>query len=145
VAAAAFAVTIFGALAWKSVAIRTADSSEALRRFTSVRASFPTGPPLVQRDASGRFVRREETAGSVQPVTRLRVMAYSASQERLVEADVPLWFFRIKGPAAQMALRGTNFDLETLGLTAADLERAGATIVLDETRNNGDRVLAWTQ
>ena len=40
--------------------------------------------------------------------------------------------------------RGTGFDLERLGLTAADLERAGAGVVIDEIGNNGDRLLAWT-
>jgi hypothetical protein len=139
------AVAIFAALAWRSVAIRTANSSEARRRFAQVRAGFAMTMPLVQRDASGRFVRREDTAGPRQPATELRVMAYVTSQERLVEADVPLWFFHIKGPAAQIALRGTSFDLETLGLTATDLERAGATIVLDESRPDGDQLLAWTQ
>jgi hypothetical protein len=73
------------------------------------------------------------------------VLAYRASEERLVEADVPLLFLRVKGPAVAFALRGTNFDLESLGLTAADLVDAGPGIVLDETRGNGDRVLAWTQ
>jgi hypothetical protein len=31
------------------------------------------------------------------------------------------------------------------GLTASDLERVGTRIILDETRDDGDRVLAWTQ
>ena len=144
VAAASVGLAVFAALAWRSVTIRTADQSEALRRFTAVRAGFTTAP-LVHRDSAGRFVRRNPTTESQPPATRLRVMLYRAEQERLVEADVPLWFFRIKGPAAEMALRGTSFDLETLGLTATDLERVGATIVLDETRDNGDRILAWTQ
>jgi hypothetical protein len=51
----------------------------------------------------------------------------------------------MKGPAAQIALRGTDFDPATLGLTAAELERAGAVVVLDEARDNGDRILAWTE
>jgi hypothetical protein len=58
---------------------------------------------------------------------------------------VPLWFLRVKGPAAQVALRGTGFDLEALGLTADDLARSGIGVVLDDARENGDRVLAWTE
>ena len=45
----------------------------------------------------------------------------------------------------QFALRGTSIDFKSLGVTAADLERSGAAVVLDETRSNGDRILAWTE
>lgn len=73
------------------------------------------------------------------------MLAYLVREERLVEADVPLWFVGVKGPAMQFALRGTSIDFASLGLTAADLERAGSAVVLDETRGNGDRILVWTE
>jgi len=63
---------------------------------------------------------------------------------RLVRADVPFWFLRVKGPALRYAVRDTSLDLDALNLTARDLEDAGASIVLDETRSNGDRLLVWT-
>ena len=62
-----------------------------------------------------------------------------------MEVDVPLWFVGVKGPAMQFALRGTSIDFQSLGVTAAELQRAGAAVVLDETRSNGDRILAWTE
>jgi hypothetical protein len=100
---------------------------------------------LVQRDASGHFARRNPPRRSEPTPTQLRVVAYRASAERLATADVPLWFLRVKGPAVQFAFRGTGFDLESLGLTADDLAQSGIGVVLDETRENGDRVLAWTE
>jgi hypothetical protein len=72
-------------------------------------------------------------------------MAYHAGTRRLVTADVALWFLKLKGPAAQIALRDTGFDLERLGLTAAELARHGPAVLVDSTRANGDRLLAWTQ
>jgi hypothetical protein len=75
----------------------------------------------------------------------MRVLAYRRPEQRLVRADVPLWFLKLKGPAVQYALRGTGLDLERLGVTPADLERYGACVVLDETRANGDRLLVWTE
>ena len=60
-------------------------------------------------------------------------------------ASVPFWFLKLKGPAAQMALRGTGLDLEYLGLAAGDLERYGPALVIDHTRPSGDRLLVWTQ
>lgn len=57
---------------------------------------------------------------------------------------MPLWFFKVKGPALRYAVRDTSLDLDALNLTATDLENAGASVVLDETRSNGDRLLVWT-
>ena len=72
------------------------------------------------------------------------MLAYHASGQELVRADVPFWFFKAKRPAVQYALRGTDFDLAALNLTPSELNAAGACVVLDEVRPNGDRLLAWT-
>ena len=42
-------------------------------------------------------------------------------------------------------MRDTGFDVDALKLTASDLERAGARVILDETRPGGDRLLVWTE
>jgi len=55
--AASVGLTIFGALAWRAVTIQRTDTSDAQRRFTSVRHRLPAAAPLVHRDPSGRFVR----------------------------------------------------------------------------------------
>lgn len=138
-------LSIFGALAWRAVTIRHADASEGLRRFATIRARLPASMPMVRRDGSGRFVRREGGSRQGANATRLRVVAYRVAEERLVEANVPIWFIGVKGPAVQLALRRTNVDFESLGATAADLERAGTAVVLDATYSNGDRILAWTE
>jgi hypothetical protein len=144
-AAVSLGLSLFAALAWRAVTVSRADAAASAERFGNIRSRLRDSPPLVEREASGRLVRRERPPGRNGAPTRLRVLAYRAPAEGLVEADVPFWFFKVKGPAVQFALRGTGFDLESLGLTAADLERAGAGIVIDESRDNGDRVLAWTE
>ena len=77
-------------------------------------------------------------------VMSIHVLVYQTSQRRLARADVPLWFLRIRGPALECAFRGTGFDIRELGLAASDLERYGACLLIDETRDNGDRLLVWT-
>jgi hypothetical protein len=77
--------------------------------------------------------------------TQLRVLAYRAPQQRLVHADVPFWFLKVKGPAVRYALRDTGLDLDRLDVSLADLERYGVCLILDETRANGDRLLVWTE
>ena len=135
----------FGLLAWRAVTIGQMDPQDATQRFTDALADIESRTPLVALDASGRFVRRASSpTGGARPA-RLYVLAYRAPEQRFVSADVPLWFYKVKGPAVRYALGETNFDLQAPGLTATDLEQAGAGVVLDETRANGDRVLAWTR
>ena len=106
----------------------------------------PGADPLLTLDDAGRVVRRQEppASGRSRP-TRLGVLAYRARDQRLVTADVPFWFFRLKGPAAQFAVRGTGLDLERLQITPADLERHGPAVVIDHTNRDGDRLLVWAE
>lgn len=78
-------------------------------------------------------------------IRRFRVLVYQSAEERLVAADVPFWFFKLKGAAAQYAVRGTGLDLERLRITGADLERYEPSVVIDHVRPNGDRLLVWTE
>jgi len=138
--------TIFGVLVSRAVTVEQADAPEALRRFAAVRSALGQSPPLLTLDESGNVTRRAEPPGTF-PVRphRLAVLTYQAGERRLVSADVPFWFFKLKGPAAQYAVRGTGLDFTRLQITAADLERHGPAVVVDHTRANGDRLLVWTE
>jgi hypothetical protein len=138
-------LAVLGTMLWRAVSIETQVSAQAHERFDSIRAEFPSALPLVRRDETGRFVRTDGSGRDISsPARRLRVVAYHASTHRLVSADIPIWFIRIKGPVAAYALRDTGFDLEILGLTASDLARSGAGLVIDESRGE-DALLAWTE
>lgn len=146
VIAALAGFAIFGMLAWRAVTVEEADAPEALRRFSEIRARLGGGEPLLTLDQAGNVVRRAEPpARAPRPLRRLAVLAYQSGDERLVTADVPFWFFRLKGPAAQYLVRGTGLDLERLEITAADLERYDPSVVIDHARPNGDRLLVWTE
>ncbi len=140
--------SIFGSLVYRAVSVEEASSSLALARFAAVRGKFADQAPMLEVDASGRITRSKAApaAGSVVPrVTRLEVLGYRAAEERLVAAHVPFWFFSMKGPALQFAVRDTGLDLERLRLTARDLSRHGPGLVLDQIRPNGDRLLVWAE
>jgi len=127
----------FGIVLWGSVQVDQADAADARRRFEEVRHDFPS-PPLIAWDAGGRLTRNAPRAARGPRPSQLHVLVYRLREERLVQADAPLWFYKMKGSAVNYALRGTGFDLAALGLTAAGLEEAGAGLVVDETRTNGD-------
>jgi hypothetical protein len=147
VAAAALAsIGIFGFLGWQSVTVEPAAPDDALRRFAEIRSRLALTSPMLQIDATGGVTRRTAPPeAATVPPTRLRVLAYRAPQQRLVHADAPFWFLKMKGPAVRYALRDTGLDLDRLGVSPADLERYGICLILDETRKNGDRLLVWTE
>jgi hypothetical protein len=146
VVAALAGIATFGVLAWHGVTTERAEPDEALRRFEAIRRGLGSAEPILQIDEAGTVTRRPAPAlGQSAPPTRLVVLAYRAPEQRLVRADVPFWFLRLKGPAVQYALRGTGLDLEHLGVSPAELARYGACPILDETRTNGDRLLVWTE
>jgi len=144
--AAAIGVAIFAGMVWRATSTERAESSVAERRFAAQRAEIGPAEPLLKRDESGTLVRRQDapTAGEIRP-RHLRILAYWSRDSRLVQTEVPFWFFRLKGPALALALRRTGIDLEALGLTPADLARSGPGLVLDELRPGGDRLLVWLE
>lgn len=145
-AAAAFAgIAFFAFLAWRSVTVEQAAAGDAQRRFGEIRGGFAGTEPLLRVEADGAVVRRPEPGGTAKPPRQLHVLAYRVAQQRLARADISFWFLKVKGPAAQFALRGTGLDMQRLGVTPSDLQRCGVCLILDETRPNGDRLLVWTE
>jgi hypothetical protein len=136
---------IFGVMAWRAVDIVDAVPAEAGAQFDRARGRFGGEAPILAVDNQGRLVRRvTEPASPGAPITHLRVLSYRAAAGRLTRASVPLWFLKIKGPAAQLLLRDTGLDLAALRLTASDLEALGPAIILDRIGAAGDRMLVWT-
>jgi hypothetical protein len=145
-AGALIGFTIFGVLVYRAVTVEQADAPAALRRFAAIRAAVGAGAPLLTLDEAGRVTRRADPPASERArPTRLGVLAYRAHDERLIAVDIPFWFFKLKGPAAQFAVRGTGLDLERLQITAADLELHGPSVVIDQSSTTGDRLLVWTE
>ena len=146
VASAVGGVIIFGGLVWRAVTIEEAAPGKVSEEFAAARAALPVRAPLVDIDEQGHVTRREHVPDrSPQPISRFKAMAYQPRIGRMVRADVPFWFLKLKGPAARLALRDTGVDLERLGITPADLERYGPGIVVEKQGNSGSRLLVWTE
>ncbi len=144
---AVIGVAIFGVMVYRTSTVEHVELPAALRRFSAVRSALGPGEPLLTLDDEGRVIRRRdaaETAPATQ-LSRLKMYAYQSGEQRLVASDIPFWFFKLKGPAASVALSGSGLDFERLRITAADLERHGPAVVIDHARANGDRLLVWTE
>lgn len=145
-ALAAVGLSTFAALAWRSVRLEHAEPRQALRELESVRARLGGGPPRLARDDSGQWRRTGPLAATARrTAATLSVLAYQADSRRLTRAAVPLWFLDLKGPALQLALRGTTLDADALGLRAADLKQEGPALLVDESQPGGSWVLVWTE
>jgi hypothetical protein len=139
-------IAVFGLLVWRAVTIEEAARAVAERRIASVRRELPSKAPLIEVDDEGRLVRMSSSdQNSARPITRLKALAWRATDQRLVSADTPFWFFKLKAPAARYSRAETGFDLDRLGLTPADLERFGPAVIVDHTSRDGSRLLVWTE
>ena len=144
--AAAIGIVTFGALVYRAVDVERASAPEALERFETVQAASGTRLPLLTLDDDGNVIRREAPPTQApRTIRQLKALAYRADQQRLVSATVPFWFFKMKGPAAQLALKDTGLDLARLRITAADLAQHGPGLVINRASANGDRLLVWTE
>jgi hypothetical protein len=144
--AAVLGLTVFGFLAAQVTSVTKVDSIEASDSFQAVLDSLDSGPARLIRDETGKFTNNAVAApGPVTPPTKLGVLAFRVSDRRLIRSDIPFWFFRLKGTAAQFALRGSGFDMKKLGITPGDIARQGVGVILDETTARGDRLLVWAE
>jgi hypothetical protein len=146
VSAAVIGVGVFGAMVRRAVDVDEVGRPQAVRQFEEIRARVG-GPAMLVRDENGRLARHPATpVARDAPITRLYVWSYQAGLGRLVRVDIPFWFYKLKAPAAQLAVRNTGFDLEELGVTPAELERQGPVLLDDETSaTTGDLLMIWTE
>lgn len=146
IVAAVAGVSVFLTMAWNATTIEDAPVDAATARFGDVRRAFGDDEPLLVRRQDGSVVKRPTPPPrNSDTIEHLFVMAYDASTQRLIEVDVPFWFFKLKAPAAQFLVRGTGLDLNELGISGAELEAQGSCIVLDESTADGSRLLVWTE
>jgi hypothetical protein len=131
----AVGVTIFAVLAKRATEFETVDELEAGRHFEKTREQ-------ALADISVSLERARPSAPPTQP-TKIGLLLYVASEKRLVSAEVPFWFFRLKGDVIRLALEDSELDLKAHGATPKELARRGPGIVVDESRPSGDRYLLW--
>ena len=143
----ALGLFVFGLMAWNSVTVEPMEAESAASELEQLSAKVGSRSPLLRMDSDGELVRTEAAPdlADKRRLKRLRVVAYRAPNQQMVRAKAPFWFVRLKEPAVRLFLRGTGVDLKQLGITAAELQQAGPGLILDQTSENGDRVVVWTE
>ena len=123
-------------------------STEALRTFEGVRASFGAQRPLYELDQSDepRAVRPlRELPTSPKPSTNLWILAWDPGEERTVKLSLPFWMLRLGRHDVSVVKKDAGFNLEGLQLDVDELARVGPALVFEFRNHEGVRVLVWTE
>lgn len=104
-------LVIFGIMTWRSTSIDRLEPADAAQRLEAVRQRFGRAAPVLQLGADGTVIsRRPPNERPDAVISKIIVVTYDASAQRLTETRIPFWFFRIKAPAAEYAFGGTGLD-----------------------------------
>src|SRR5262245_39035731 len=102
-----------------------ASSSEAMRSFDAVRATFKDQKSLYEIDAQERphmtRATQELPTSTVKPQD-LRILAFDPEKQRLVRVSLPFWLLRMGRQKIDVMNGERGFDLERLNLDVAELE-----------------------
>lgn len=126
-------------------------SDGANQQFADARARFAGQPPLLElRKGSDEPVFHREVIPKTMPAAKLdtlRVLAYDARANKLVNVAIPMWLLRL-APSNKFSFlndNGIDLDSDRVHLTLDDLERRGPGLLLDQTDRRGAQVLIWTE
>ena len=138
-------MTVFVLMAQRMMSFDEVSAEEAETRFSEVRAGFGDDEPILVIYGDGEARLREDadlSEGEV-PAETLHLMLYNPP-EQLMAAQMPIWFFRLKGRAWLRVSGRGDVDLKEIGLDPADLKRMGPRLLFDGQTRDG-RMMMWTE
>lgn len=120
---------------------------EASREMDAIRARFGDQKPLIVVEGEGeaRVDLDGPPHGNGQPLDSLHIVTFDPGQGELVRFTVPFWLVRL-APDGKISI-GDDVLREVKGgerLTATELEAVGPALLIDERREDGHRVIVWT-
>jgi len=132
----------------KHIETRSASATSAAHEFELIRERFIAQKPLIELDERGRYLRSNPdrpVKPNTPPPDALNVLAFDPDDGRIVKVSIPFWLLRMKMRGTTIDFNGRRMDLDDLKLSVEDLERFGATLIVDHKSASGERVLVWSQ
>jgi hypothetical protein len=142
---------IIAVAAWFQQNVEVSEGSseqDAQHAFDEVRQRFGgRSPVLVLRDGRPEYSGGERPPDTATPgsLTTLQVLAWDATDRQLARVTVPFWLLRLKRGPIQFGTYASGLDARRINLTADDLEKFGAGILIDTDGPRGSHVIVWTQ
>lgn len=129
--------------------VRDALPPEAQRAFAAALVESGGGTPYIEVTAGGPVVHRDQEGNEPRGFATLKLLAWSATERKIVRVEYPRWFVWLKTSSA--------FNLGTiistvrrdwghldLSVTYRDLTLRGPGLLLDERMASGSRIMLWT-
>ena len=130
--------------------VRDALPPEAEAAFAAALEEAGGGPAYIVINNQGATVNRDLESATPVGFSTLNVLAWSASEQKIIRMEYPRWFVQMKiswGPNLGTMISAARGDVGQLDLSVKyrDLERLGPALVLDQTAGNGSRIMLWTR
>lgn len=133
---------------WSEVA--DALPPEAELAFTAALVEAGGDSPFIEITADGSVVvHRDQGDADTRGFASLSMLAWSASEQKIIRVDYPHWFVRLKLSSSLnlgTMISAVRKDWGHLDLSVSydDLTRLGPTLILDHQQKSGSRILLWT-
>ncbi|MDA1263601.1 MAG: hypothetical protein O2816_00820 [Planctomycetota bacterium] len=130
--------------------LRVAPQAEAHEVFQARLKGPASGLPYLTVDAEGNVHVDRSLEIDPEDLEVLVVLAWEPENERLLETRLPWWFVKMKSTrhfnlGTAVTFVAKDWDHLNLSVTEDDLEARGPGLVLDVTREDGARLLLWTE
>ena len=121
-----------------------ADQAHATQSFADVRSRFDGSRPIIRLTEHGPVFEQAPPAIPPRNLESIRLIAWDPDDEQLTSVSIPFWLVRMRdGP---FSISGsTILPNVKVSITARDLERYGPALLIDQTDEDGSRVLIWTE
>lgn len=142
-------VAVVGYVIYQQFAFQATTATElgAEQEFKQVLTRFEGQKPYLVIKDGRPVVSDEKTRRAGRPLEALHIIVWDPDERKMIRLNMPFWLLRMtKGRPIRLS-SNTDADGEPmrLNISAEDLERRGAGLILDHTEASGQRVLVWSQ
>lgn len=130
------------------VQVQEVSATTGQEEFQQLRARF-AGQKAYLEIADGSdvpVIHRELEKKERANLSTIHLRVFVPDERRVISADLPFWMMRMMGdhPIHFRASEG-GFGGLSLSVTAAQIERRGPGLILDQGKPGGEQVLIWTE
>ena len=133
---------------WSTLSDKTPGEAEEI--FAARLEGPARGPAYLVVDDAGDVQVDRSLEAEAQDLDVLVVLAWDPEEGRLLETRLPWWFVKMKSTrhfnlGTAVTFVAKDWDHLDLSVTEDDLEARGPGLVLDVTREDGARLLLWSE
>jgi hypothetical protein len=137
----------FAFMVARQVKVQEMPAAAGQEEFDRLAARFAGQQAFIEMSADSdgpTKVHHELETRDTGSISTLRVRVWSPRDRKLVQVDLPFWMMRLTGNRP-MELHAGGSGALVLEVTPEQIDRRGPGLVLNHTRQGGERLLIWTE